>query len=164
MALYKSLVLLHFDYCDNVYECTSNENLHKLQLVQNSACRTLLLADMDMHIEDMHRDLGLPTLQQRRVLHLGYLRHKNIFFNGCASLAHFYVPVLPVAGRVTRSVTKRSLVVPRRRSNVGKKGISVRGPIFSNSLPDDLSVVENFNSFKRQLKLRIVEIAQNHPT
>ena len=39
---YKSLVLPHLDYCDLVYMNTTVQNLIKLQLIQNGACRTIL--------------------------------------------------------------------------------------------------------------------------
>ena len=45
LSLYKSLVLPHLDYCDTIYMTSTQEDLNKLQLAQNVACRTLLLAD-----------------------------------------------------------------------------------------------------------------------
>ncbi len=50
--LYKSLVLPHFDYCDTVYMTSSIKNLNKLQLLQNSACRTILLANRYTSVTD----------------------------------------------------------------------------------------------------------------
>ena len=154
----------HFNYCDNMYEYTSNENLHILQLIQNSVCWAFLLADMYSHIEDLHRDLGLPTLKQRRGLHLDCLCHKNRFFNEYASLAHSCVPVMLDTGWVTLSLTNRTLHVPRRKTNCGKRGISSRDLVFWNSVHNDVSIIENFNSFKCQLQLLIAEIYENHLT
>ncbi len=37
ILIYKSLVLLHLDYCDLVYMCTKEANLQKLQYIQNCA-------------------------------------------------------------------------------------------------------------------------------
>ncbi len=78
ITLYKSLVLLHFDYCDIVYDCTSLGNLQKLQKLQNSACRTMLLADNRTPIAEMHDNLQLLTLKQRRELHLSVDCHKHV--------------------------------------------------------------------------------------
>ncbi len=58
LRLYKGLVLLQHDYCDTIYMTASKESLKKLQLLQNSACRTLLLSGHEAHIEDMHKELG----------------------------------------------------------------------------------------------------------
>ncbi len=78
VLLYKSLVLPHLDYCDTVYSCTSAANLDKLQKIQNGACRTLLLADKRTPIEEMHQELGLLSLKQRRDLNLAIDSHKHV--------------------------------------------------------------------------------------
>ena len=64
LLLYKSLVLPLIDYCDIVYGATAKDKLQKLQLVQNNACRNILLADMDTHVASMHLELQLLTLYQ----------------------------------------------------------------------------------------------------
>ena len=64
LLLYKSLVLPLIDYCDIVCGATFKDKLYKLQLFQNNACRTILLVDMDVHVFDMHRDLGILALCQ----------------------------------------------------------------------------------------------------
>ena len=62
LRLYKSLVILHFDYCDSVYMTAKKEISNRLQLVQNSVCRANLLANREIHIAEMHMDLGLLYL------------------------------------------------------------------------------------------------------
>ena len=42
LSLYKSLVVPHFDFGDIIYVHTSNDNLYKLQVLQNNACRIIL--------------------------------------------------------------------------------------------------------------------------
>ena len=63
ILLYKSLVLPHLDYCDLVYMCTKEENLQRLQQIQNCACRAILKADIYASISEMHQHLQLPTLK-----------------------------------------------------------------------------------------------------
>ena len=72
LRLYKSLVLPHFDYCDTIFMTATKDNLNKLQLLQNSVCRTLLLANRETHVSDMHLTLGLLYLDERRCLHFVY--------------------------------------------------------------------------------------------
>ena len=91
LSLYTSLVLPHLDYCDIVYDCSSNQNLNRLQILQNSACRTILLVDADTHITDMHNRLGLLTLQSRRDLRMSISCHKSIYFSGQSSLAQYLI-------------------------------------------------------------------------
>ncbi len=54
LLLYKSLVLPYLDYGDTIYCCTSQDNLRKIQLVQNKACRLILMVHKRTHVEDMH--------------------------------------------------------------------------------------------------------------
>ena len=70
LLLYKSLVVPYIDYCDLVYMCTTAANLAKLQVLQNTACRIILQADKDTRIDNMHRDLNLRTLKERRDYHM----------------------------------------------------------------------------------------------
>ncbi len=77
LLLYKSLVLPHLDYCDLVYMCTTLHNLNRLQLVQNQACRTILMAPKETSTQNMHKQLELPLLAQRRQLHLSTECYKN---------------------------------------------------------------------------------------
>ncbi len=164
LSLYKSLVLPHLDYCDIVFDCASKEHLNRLQIFQNSACRTILLADSDTHISDMHNQLGLLYLQNRRDLHLAVTCHKSIYFNGLSSLSEFYIPVVSVTGRSTRQTDTVCMRVPRMRTKIGQQAISYRGPKHWNRLPADLRIISNFTMFKRLLSLKISELFENHPT
>ena len=164
LTLYKSLVLPHFDYCDVVYSCTSQENLRKLQLIQSSACRTLLLAESDRHIVDLHKKLHLDMLSTRRELHLTNLCHQNIYFDGLVGLPDFFVLVSPVVGRRTRSCATYCMKVPKTRTVLGQRAFRVRGPTQWNSILKELHVVKNLNSFKRQIAEKLRQPFENHPT
>ena len=78
ILLYKSLVLPHIDYCDLAYMCTTEENLQWLQQIQHCACRIILRADIYASIKTFHTDLELPTLKQRRLIHMAIECHNNI--------------------------------------------------------------------------------------
>ena len=66
------------DYCDTVYLTTNANNLSKLQKIQNVACRTILGADNHTNIKQMHDELQMLTLQQRRQLHQAMECYTNI--------------------------------------------------------------------------------------
>ena len=135
-----------------------------LQILQNSACRTILLADCDTHVVDTHNTLGLLSLQNRHDLHMSVNCHKSIYFQGLSSLSGFYVPILRVTGRTTRQAETFIIHVPRMHTKLGQNAISVRGPKHWNGLPADLRLIQNFNQFKRMISLRIRELFENHPT
>ena len=65
LKLYRSLVLLHFDYCNTVYMTATQQSLNKLQLLPNSVCRALLFSAKDSHMSDMHTALGFLYLHER---------------------------------------------------------------------------------------------------
>ena len=118
--LYKSLVLPHFDYCDTVYMTATKESLNRLQLLQNSACRTMLCTGKDTHVKDMHIDLGLLTLHVCRNLHFAFETFKTVSTDGNVGLKKFFVPFVPVHGRKIRSTTNKDMVVPRARTQLGQ--------------------------------------------
>ena len=156
VRLYKSLVLPHFDYCDLAYSCEAN--LQKLQKLQNSACRTLLRADRRAHIKDMHNELKLLTLSQRRELHLSVECFKQVN-NSQSSLNHYFVPA---ETRHTCTGGKK-VKVPDIKSATGRKGFSYRGPVYWNKVSEDLKNCESINSFKVSCLDQILRDV-NHPT
>ncbi len=164
LILYKSLVLPHFDYCDTVYMTSPLRNLNKLQMLQNSACRTILLANRYTSVNDMHFIINLSTLHMRRNYHLAAECHRNIYFEDCASLGHFYVPVLRQNIVQTRSENTKLMQVPRVRSVAGSKAISVRGPTFWNSITPQLRIIDKLDTFKHEISVSALAMFKNHPT
>ncbi len=157
VQLYQSLVLLHLNYCDLVYSCTSEANLQKLQKLQNSACRTLLRADRRAHVADMHNRLKFVTSSQRRDLHLSVECYKQVN-NTSSSLHHFFKPR---KSRSTRTGEKKSKV-PDIRSTMGRKCFSYRGPVHWNGVSDELKNSVSANAYKRAYSNKVLRDV-NHP-
>ncbi len=155
VLLYKSLVLPHFDYCDIVYSCTSEGNLQKLQ---NSACRTMLLADKRTPIKEMHSDLQLLTLKQRWELHLLLDHHKHVNLQE-SSLNYMFKPKY---NRGTRS-GKKIVEVPKCRMATGGKAYSFRGPDHWNKLDSTHREIEKLDHFKSEIIKNMLRDV-NHPT
>ena len=63
LKMYKSLLVPILDYGDMLYDWLGVSNSSKLQKVQNSALRIVLLAEKWSHIEDMHQTLNLTYVQ-----------------------------------------------------------------------------------------------------
>ena len=157
LLLYQSLVLPHFDYCDTTYGCTSTVNLNKLQLVQNSACRTVLRCGKREPIANMHKDLNILTLEIRRKLHLSMDCHKAIHTNN--SMTRYFQTR---ATRTTRAGDKR-LVIPNLKTNMGRKAFSYRGPSHWEGLPVHLKNIKSPDVFKSEC-LKTICRDENHPT
>ena len=76
MNLYKSLVVPHIDYADIIYMHTSAVNLAKLQLIQNNACRLILREGKRASVMEMHFELKLNTLSDRRLFRISVYMFK----------------------------------------------------------------------------------------
>ncbi len=142
----------------------SNELLNRLQLIQNSACRTILLAHRETHISEMHVDLGLLHLNERRDLHFSFLLHKNIYIDHDTGLSGHLIKCNTVAVRQTRGSTSHNMTVPRMRSGMGQKSFDYRGPAFWNALPKCLKSINIFRSFKIAISKAVHTLFGDHPT
>ena len=162
--LYKNMVLPHLDYCDIVYMNTSLNNLNRLQLIQNSACRIILLADKDTRMADMHRDLKLEMLCTRCSIHLNCFNHKNVYPEVDTLIRAMYIPVTNVSSRQTRQSMSLCMRVPVVRSCTGQRAISFIGPSSWNLLPADLRLLKNHDTFKQHVKEFSRILFENHPT
>ena len=164
LMLYKSLVLPHLDYLDIVYMVATKETLHKLQLIQNVACRIILKAGNRDSVHDMHKELGLLDLDTRREMNLSFTCHKVVYNEGCSSLSKFFVPLSVGGRRVTRRSNDKNMKVPQRRTCKGRSSFSFRGPNHWNGISNDLKLTEKFKSFKVGYSKSIAGKFVNHPT
>ena len=164
LTLYRSLVLPHYDYCNTSYRNANKESLNKLQLVQNMGCRTILLARRRTHIADMHKELNLMPLHNRREAHYSLLCHKNIYPEGSQSLTKYFIPARIVGGRRTRGNTAKNMQVPNIKSEKGRCAFAYQGPTHWNSLSPKLKSIEKYNSFKTELLKSASAELDNHPT
>ena len=138
--------------------------LNKLQQIQNVCCCLILRRNKRASITDMHRELKLMKLQDRRDLHLSENCHKNIYSDIPPSLGSYFVQIPPRNYRETRQRNRMYMVVPRAKSTCGQKAFSIRGPKHSNSLSNDVRLVEKFKTFQRELRAKKDLVFDNHPT
>ena len=66
LTLYKTLVIPIIDYCDIIYDCLTKRDSDMLQRLQNGACRIILQRKKRTPTSDMHRELKLFRLVDRR--------------------------------------------------------------------------------------------------
>ena len=130
LTLYKSLVLSHLDYCDTLHMTSKQEDLNKLQIAQNVACRTLLLPNKHEHIDTMHNQLKLEKLETRRKFHLGDLCFKNVHCGTEKTGIHDHFIRQDTSGRLTTKTATCNVDIPMVRSVIGRKVVSFCGPSF----------------------------------
>ena len=76
LLLYKTLIMPLFDYGDVIYDCLNQHHLMMLQRLQNSALRLILDVGWEAHTAQMHAELNLLTLEQRRKHHTCHQTYK----------------------------------------------------------------------------------------
>ena len=70
LTIFKSKILPYFDYGDIFYMDTHARVLKKLQVLQNRALRICLRSQPRESRDVLHREAGLPLLENRRFTHL----------------------------------------------------------------------------------------------
>ena len=66
LAVYKTLIQLHFDYCSQAWDCLGTTLQNKLQRLQNKAVRIITKRGYEYRSADILNELGLPSLDVRR--------------------------------------------------------------------------------------------------
>ena len=69
LNLYKTLITPLLDYGDIVYDCLSAKDCFELWKIQNCAQHIILQKDACTHVADMHREVKLMYLSDRRHQH-----------------------------------------------------------------------------------------------
>ncbi len=151
LMLYKSLVVSLFDYCDTVYQIMLAKDLAHLQVLQNKACRIILQQNRFSHASDLHCDLKLPYLSQRRELHTLVIMYKIVSNTAPPYLTRMIKPIEDrPAPTATRGAETYLLELPLFRTNKGQGAFSFLGPRYWNSLPQEIRMLveKNKNIFR----------------
>ena len=146
-----SLLLSRLDYCNSLYYNLPNNEINKLQRVQNTAARLITGSKRIDHITPVLKHLHwLPILSRIRykILLLVYKSLKGSSPEYIASLLNKYNPA-----RNLRSSSKSLLQVPTVNTvTYGKRSFSHAAPSLWNTLSEDIKSCESFTVFKKQLK------------
>ena len=134
----------------------NKDKLQKLQLLQNTACRTL--ADKYENIKQMHLELVLYELADRRQYHLSTLCHKNIYATCNTGVSKLFVKLETQQVRRTRASNEHNIIVPDLKSNSGRKAIVYRGPQHWNKLPNHAKGCDKLISFQRIIESWIITL------
>ena len=142
LNLYKSLVMPHLslDYGDIVYLHTSNENLAKLQMIQNNACRLILREGGRTSILAMHLELKLNTLCDRHLFRVSVYMYKCMkgIILVDKNLVNMFETLSLQHGVDTRAQRRDDLVVMQTRTLMGDRAFSIFGARIWNSLPENI--------------------------
>ena len=159
--LIHAFVSSRLDNCNSLLYGISKNLLHRLQLIQNAAARTVCLIPKYDHISPSLRMLHWLPIEQRIIYKVCWLTWKA---------RHGYSPQYirdllinhDTHSRGLRSANKNLLVIPKSSTKTfGDRSFSVAAPYLWNKLPMQLKSCNEMNRFKSLLKTHLFNEAFN---
>ncbi len=151
LTLYKSLITPYLDYGSIIYEIAPEYQLKRLQVIQNSAARLILVTEPACPIYTLHERLKLDTLATRRCKTMVRIVYGCLHEEEPAYLFDCLVPVAHPS-RVTRASEAGFMQVPRINGLYGSYGFSYRAPLQWNVTRSDLKAAVSKDQLKNLLK------------
>lgn len=153
-----ALVTSHLDYCNSLYTGINSTQLHRLQLVQNSAARLLTCTKKHAHITPVLASLHWLPIRFRIDFKILLIVFKSLHHLAPPYLSDLLHPFIP--SRALRSADKFLLTVPKSRLKTrGDRAFSVIAPRLWNSLPPNIRTAESVTVFKTKLKTHLFSLA-----
>ena len=147
----QAIIQSKLDYCNSLLLRTSEFQLHKLQQIQNMACRIVCILRRYDHITDSMKDLHWLKVHQRI-----HYKVACFMFNCIRKTAPKYLMELKLPVQHNRQL--RSSVSDRCNSTYSKTAMAYKssfasaGPRIWNSLPSNIRKETNKRTFHKLLK------------
>ena len=145
-----AIVSTRLDYCNSLLGGITNENISRLQRVQNSLARIVSGSRRIDHITPILRDLHWLPIKSRIEYKIGCLTFRAKVTQQPSYLAALLVPHQPA--RALRSSELNRLSVPFVSSKIETRAFSVAGPTVFNSLPETVKNSTSMIEFRKLLK------------
>lgn len=146
----ESLIISLFSYCSVLWGATSKSSLTKLQKIQNFAAKVAVGNGRKF-------ERATPFIKKLHWLKVNeQLKYDVLIF--IFKVYHGKLPnwVLNInqVGNTQVIWTRQSndLLVPRTRTKLADRALSVRGPVLWNDLPEDIKILNSLPNFKRELR------------
>ena len=155
-----SLVLSHLDCANSLLGNLLKTSIRKMQLVQNIAARiTLGKRKYDSATSCLQKLHWLP-IQHRIEFKIISLVHKCLHNNAPPYLQRLIEHTRPTRKGLQSEEDITRLLVPRTsRKTFASRSFSVLGPQLWNDLPRNLHRIDNYASFKKELKTYLFKVA-----
>uniref|UniRef100_M3XH36 Reverse transcriptase domain-containing protein n=1 Tax=Latimeria chalumnae TaxID=7897 RepID=M3XH36_LATCH len=142
-TLMHAFVASRLDYYNALYAGLTLKNIHRLQLVQNSAAHVVNNVSRFNHITPTLRELHWLPIRWRITFKVLVLVHKALNGLGPAYLRDFLTPYIPA--RPLCSESGNLLVVPRFRSRLGERSFAFQAATSWNAIPAGLKSSPSFH-------------------
>jgi hypothetical protein len=159
IQFYKSTVQPKIDYAITVWGYTSEQNIRKIQRMQNRAARPIYNQYDHVNVRgiDLVCKMKVMNVVQRRDYFMSLLMFKSIHGLAPDHLCNEVTMAIEVSDRLTRHVNEHNVVTPFVNVDLSKGAFSYQGPCVWNSLPDDLKQCTDINVFKSRAKQYFIE-------
>ena len=153
-SLVHAFISSRLDYGNAVLSGIGSGLVKRLQLIQNAAARLVSIIRKFDHITPVLKEMHWLPVIQRIKYKIAMLVFKCLTSRAPGYLTTDCVTVASTAGRRhLRSADSLMLVVPRSRTEVGRRRFAVVGPTVWNSLPQQLRETDcSLATFRRSLK------------
>ena len=145
-----ALVMSRLDYCNALLASASQDQINRLQMVQNHAARVVMRKRIRDHITPVLRELHWLPIEYRYKFKIATFAYRQ--FEG--SLPSYLGLNSRECSRKVRSNSEKRLHPPGKPNlkTVGGRSFKQIAPKIWNSLPNDLKSVDSLPLFKRKLK------------
>ena len=153
-TLTSAFILSRLDYCNSLFAGLPGDKIQKLQRIQNNAARLVLKKSKREHITPLLKELHWLPVKARIDYKLAVMCFKALKTNFPSYITDLLVPYHPT--RSLRSSNSNLLSTPRvQLKKYGERAFTFSGPSIWNSLPIELRLITNLNTFKRHLKAHL---------
>lgn len=152
-ALAQSLLLPILDYADACYLDLTEEQLNKLERIQNFCIRFIFGLRKYDHVSEFRSKLNWLPIRRRRDLHVLSLLYNILFFPPTPSYLKERFEFLHLSNDFSlRSSCTRQLKTPTSSTTFYQNSFTIRAARLWNALPVDIRHAQSINLFKNMVK------------
>ena len=147
-----SLILSKLDYCNCLFYDMSEDNFHRLQLLQNHAARVVMKAKKRSSASALLKELHWLPIKQRVFYKIALLVFKCLNVENFPSYLKDLITIYKPTRNLRSSADKFLLAKPFKNLKFGHKSFHFSAPTVWNELPFEIRTCTNLYSFKKMLK------------